>query len=133
MTGWIDPQEHRVDRRSGEDVTTPLPAPVTVGGVQITDAVTSVTWTARPGTGIGPDGSAEFTISAGPVPRRSTLCSSPATQNYDNGTVIRWDEPTSEGGRETLHPVPTLTITEPGVATADGTTPTDSSHRPRKP
>src|SRR5664279_3576827 len=76
MTGWIDPQEHRVDRRSGEDVTTPLPAPVTVGGVQITDAVTSVTWTARPGTGIGPDGSAEFTISAGPVPRRSTLCSS---------------------------------------------------------
>jgi len=46
----------------------------------------------------------------------------PATQNYDNGTVIRWDEPTSEGGRETLHP-------ESGVATADGTTPTDSSHR----
>jgi len=25
--------------------------------------------------------------------------------------------------------VPAVTITEPGVATADGTTPTDSSHR----
>src|SRR5664279_5452601 len=33
----------------------------TAGGVQITDAVTSVTWTARPGTGIGPGGSAACT------------------------------------------------------------------------
>jgi uncharacterized protein YcnI len=109
--------------------STTLGGPVTLGGTRVTGVVTSVTWTAAPGAGVGPGGSAEFTITAGPVPAVDAL-RFPATQSYDNGTVIRWDEPSSDGGRETLHPAPTLTITEPGAATAGGTTPTDSpDHR----
>jgi len=129
MTGWIDPQEHRVDRRSGDDGDHAPACPGHRG------------WSPDHRRGhLGDlDRPARYRYRAGWVRRIHDLRRTgpptvdalqfPATQNYDNGTVIRWDEPTSEGGRETLHPVPALTITEPGVATADGTTPTDSSHR----
>lgn len=95
-------------------VTTPLPAPVTVG------------WSPDHRRGhLGDlDRPARYRYRAGWVRRIHDLRRTgpptvdalqfPATQNYDNGTVIRWDEPTSEGGRETLHPVPALTITRTG-------------------
>jgi len=95
---------------------TTLPAPVTEGDITIKEAVTSVSWTADPGTQIGPGEFAEFEISAGPVPAVEAL-EFPATQTYSDGTVVEWNEPTPAGGEEPDHPAPTLAITP---ATEDG-------------
>jgi|GEM_PF-384202 len=88
---------------------TTLPAPVTEGDVTIKEAVTSITWTADQGTAIGPGEFAEFDISAGPVPDAGSLAF-PATQTYNDGTVVEWNEPTPASGEEPEHPVPTLTV-----------------------
>ncbi len=88
---------------------TTLPAPVTEGDLTIKEAVTSITWTAEPGTEIGPGEFAEFDISAGPVPDVESL-SFPTTQTYNDGTVVEWDEPTPASGEEPEHPAPTLTV-----------------------
>ena len=110
--------------------TSTLPAPVTEGDVTIKEAVTSVTWTADPGTMIGPGEFAEFDISAGPVPDTETLVF-PTTQTYNDGEVVQWDEPTPSSGEEPEHPAPTLTVgpaatttpaTEPSVAAVAATT-----------
>jgi uncharacterized protein YcnI len=95
---------------------TTLPAPVTEGDITIKEAVTTVTWTADAGTQIGPGEFAEFDISAGPVPAVDAL-QFPTTQNYSDGTVVEWNEPTPASGEEPEHPAPTLTITP---ATEDG-------------
>jgi len=129
---FADVTVQQVPGWTATQATTTLPAPVTAGGITMTQAVTSVIWTARPGILIGPGGFAEFTLSAGPVPAVDSL-QFPATQTYDNGTVIRWDEPTPASGQEPLHPVPTLTITAggaaavpaPPVSTQGGTAPND--------
>ena len=89
--------------------TSTLPAPVTEGDLTIKEAVTSVTWTADPGTMIGPGEFAEFDISAGPVPDTETLVF-PATQTYNDGEVVQWNEPTPGSGEEPEHPAPTLTV-----------------------
>jgi uncharacterized protein YcnI len=88
---------------------TTLPAPVTEGDITIKEAVTTVTWTADAGTQIGPGEFAEFDISAGPVPAVESL-ELPTTQNYSDGTVVEWNEPTPASGEEPEHPVPTLTV-----------------------
>lgn len=70
--------------------------------------VSSVTWTAAPGAGIGPDQFALFHISA-KLPDSDTA-SYPATQTYSDGTVVKWDQPPLPNGGEPDHPVPTLTL-----------------------
>lgn len=87
-----------------------LPVPFTEGGMTISQAVTSVTWTVAPGVQIGPGRSAEFALSAGPIPAVDSL-QFPATQTYDNGTVISWTDPVPASLQAPLHPVPTLTLT----------------------
>jgi uncharacterized protein YcnI len=88
---------------------TTLPTPVTEGDTTIKEAVTSVTWTADPGTQIGPGEFGEFDISAGPVPDADSMVFT-ATQTYGDGTVVEWNEPTPASGEEPEHPAPTLTI-----------------------
>ena len=39
------------------------------------------------------------------------MVSFPATQTYNDTTVVRWDQPPLPGGGEPEHPVPTLTLT----------------------
>lgn len=95
---------------------TTLATPVTEGDITIKEAVTSVTWTADPGTMIGPGEFAEFDISAGPVPDTETL-EFPTTQTYSDGEVVQWNEPTPASGEEPEHPAPTLTV---GPADEDG-------------
>ena len=70
--------------------------------------VSSVTWTAAPGTGIGADQFALFRISV-KLPDTQTV-SLPATQTYSDGTVVKWDQPTPPGGAEPEHPAPELTL-----------------------
>lgn len=71
--------------------------------------VSSVTWTATPGTGIGSDQFALFRISV-KLPDAQTV-SLPTTQTYSDGTVVKWDQPTPPGGTEPEHPAPELALT----------------------
>ena len=87
-----------------------LPAPVTQGDLTLTEAVSSVTWTADPGTSVGPGQFARFLLSVGPLPDATTL-SFPVDQTYDDGTVVRWADPENADGTEAEHPVPAFTLT----------------------
>jgi uncharacterized protein YcnI len=70
----------------------------------------SVTWTAAPGVEIARDQFALFRVAV-TLPKTDTV-SLPATQTYNDGTVVHWDQPTLPGGGEPEHPVPTLTLTQ---------------------
>jgi len=69
----------------------------------------SVTWTAAPGGGIGPDQFALFRMSV-KLPDTPTV-SLPATQIYSDGTVAKWDQPTPPGGAEPEYPTPEIALT----------------------
>lgn len=88
--------------------TTTFDAPVKVGDFELTEAVTSITWTATDG-GIPVGGFDTFAISGGPLPASQTLVL-PATQTYDDGDVVAWDQ-TGDGAER---PAPTLTLAEGG-------------------
>jgi uncharacterized protein YcnI len=95
---------------------TELDAPVTEGDFKLTEAVTSITWTADDGVGIKPGEFMEFPISVGPVPDVPSM-QFPAAQTYSDGSVVSWNEVAKAGSTAELdHPAPVLTI---GAATAD--------------
>jgi uncharacterized protein YcnI len=91
-----------------------LPSPVIVKGATMTKAVHTITWAADKGAAIAPGQYQEFSISAGPLPAPGALAL-PVAQIYSDGEVVRWDEPTTEGGEEPAHPAPQFE-----VAPADG-------------
>jgi uncharacterized protein YcnI len=99
-----------------------LDEPVEAEGFTLTKAVATVTWTAT-GSGIGPGEFDEFEISAGPFPSTVDTLTLPATQTYSDGTVVTWDQPTTEGADEPEHPAPTLALA--GEATTDPSTSED--------
>lgn len=110
----------------------PLPKPATVDGTTVTKAVRTVTWTARPGTQIGPDQYQEFDLSVGPLPAPG-LIMLPATQTLSDGSVVHWDQPTPATGVEPEHPAPAFTVTAAAATPASGhdtggTTPTSTAH-----
>src|SRR5207248_1577789 len=43
----------------------------------------------------------------------------PAVQTYDNGDVVRWNQPTVDGQAEPDHPAPHLTLAAVGDGDAD--------------
>ncbi|NMI02180.1 YcnI family protein [Pseudonocardia acidicola] len=98
---------------------TPLNPPVQTAGTTVTEAVTSVTWTAQPGTRIGPGQFVDFPLSLGPLPTGTDTLVLPATQTYDNGQVVAWNEPTTPGAAEPQHPAPAVTLT-PAAAGGHG-------------
>jgi uncharacterized protein YcnI len=79
----------------------------------------SVTWTAAPGVGIARDQFALFRVAV-TLPNTDTI-SLPATQTYNDGTVVHWDQPPLPGGGEPEHPVPMLTLTQPAPEGASTT------------
>ncbi|MGV0644297.1 YcnI family copper-binding membrane protein [Mycolicibacterium sp. XJ879] len=84
--------------------------------------VSSVTWTAAPGTGISSDQFALFRITVR-LPESESV-SFPATQTYSDGEVVRWDQPPLPDGGEPELPVPVLELTgstAPQPASADTT------------
>lgn len=97
----------------------PLPKPVTVDGTTITKAVRAVTWTARPGTRIGPDEYQEFDLSVGPLPSPG-LVVLPVTQTMSDESVVRWDQPTQASGDEPEHPAPSFTVTAAAAGSGSG-------------
>lgn len=99
--------------------TSALPKPVKIGGTTVTEAPTSVVWTADPGTQVGPGQFQQFVVSAGPVPDTGAV-RLPTTQTYSDGTVVAWDQATDSKGTEPEHPAPTLYINDAPPGTGHG-------------
>lgn len=74
-----------------------------------TGTIQEVTWTATPDAGIFADQFEIFQMQV-TLPAAETV-TFPAVQTYADGTVVRWDQPTSPGAAEPTHPAPTLTLT----------------------
>jgi uncharacterized protein YcnI len=98
-------------------VKAPLAQPLEVHGRTITEAVRTVTWTATPGTRIGPGEFVEFPLSLGPLPTDTDLLVIPAVQTYDDGQVVAWDQPPTDGP-ESERPAPTVRLTPSAPADA---------------
>jgi uncharacterized protein YcnI len=69
---------------------------------------TAVTWTAQPGSEVGPGQFQQFLLSAGPLPEEDSV-SFPAVQTYNDGQVVEWTEEQT-GSEEPEHPAPTLSL-----------------------
>jgi methionine-rich copper-binding protein CopC/uncharacterized protein YcnI len=104
-----------------------LPTPVPEGKLTVTEAVTSVTWTADDHLGVGPGEFQEFSLSVGPVPDVGQLIM-PATQTYSDGSVVQWKDVAAPGQPEPDHPAPVLTITTASGGSS-GSTGTDDAAR----
>jgi len=89
-----------------KELTTPV---TTDEGDTLTEAVNTITWTAT-GAGIAPGYFEQFQVSVG-LPAEGDTLTFPALQTYSNGDVVRWIDPTTPGGAEPEHPVPTVTLT----------------------
>lgn len=88
---------------------TTLPKPVKTDDLDLTKAVTTVTWKAKPGQGIPPGSFDEFQLSVGPLPRSGGTLVVPAAQRYSDGTTVTWDQQAGNGA-EPEHPAPSLTF-----------------------
>lgn len=87
-----------------------LPKPAKQGDKTITEAVSTITWTADPGVSIKPGSFDEFEFSAGRLPAGQTSMSFPAIQTYSDGKVVKWDDPATKGAAEPEHPAPVLNL-----------------------
>jgi periplasmic copper chaperone A len=96
----------------------PLNPPVQSGERVLDKAVRTVTWTANPGTRIGPGQFVDFPLSLGPLPTGVDELALPAVQTYDNGEVVSWNQPANADGSEPENPAPTLKLT-PAVPGGD--------------
>jgi periplasmic copper chaperone A len=120
------PAEHpitsvRTTPRPGWTVSTstaPLNPPIQRHGRTITEAVNAVTWTADPGTRIGPGECADFPFAPGPLPDTTDRLVLPAAQTYDDGEVVARDQPPASDGSKPERPAPAVTPTP--AAAADG-------------
>jgi uncharacterized protein YcnI len=101
-----------VEGWTAEITEEPLASPAPAGEGQITEAASTVTWTADADHAIGPGEFQTFTIQAGPLPeeegRQIVL---PVSQTYTDGRTVAWDQPAAEGQEEPEHPAPSLTVT----------------------
>ncbi|MGI8418714.1 MAG: YcnI family copper-binding membrane protein [Nakamurella sp.] len=98
--------------------TTHLATPIKEGDLEVTDPVTSVTFTADSGTKIEPGAFADFELEVGPLPDVASLAF-PTNQSYDDGSVVKWADATPAGGEEPEHPSPTLTLGDAPAAGSD--------------
>jgi len=112
-----------------------LDKPIKVHDTEITEAVSTVIWTASAGTRVNPGEFQEFELSAGPLPETDQLVI-PAIQTYDDGTVVAWDAPPAkEGAEEPEHPAPVIALEPAGedhhggsAAPANASAETDDGH-----
>ncbi|MEO8529339.1 MAG: DUF1775 domain-containing protein [Pseudolysinimonas sp.] len=88
-------------------ITTTLPTPVKIGDTTITEAPTSIVWTAT-GAGLGESELGLFPVSLGPVPDTGQIAM-PVDQGYSDGSVVTW------AGED----APTLFINDPVVVHHD--------------
>jgi periplasmic copper chaperone A len=93
----------------------PLNPPVQTDDGELTEAVSTITWT---GGAIKPGEFDEFEISGGPLPTDTESLTFKAVQTYSDGTVVRWIDEATEGGAEPEHPAPTIQLAAAGDAAA---------------
>jgi uncharacterized protein YcnI len=112
MPGWeVETERERFD------------PPVEVGDTEVTDSITKITWTAEPGSEIGPGEFQEFAISLGPIPDVDSLLLV-ADQHYDDDSVVSW----SEKGEDAEHPAPVLYVNAEAPADHHGAAAEDDAH-----
>ena len=99
----------------------PLDPPLERHGRTVTEAVTSVTWTAAPGVRIGPGGYADLPLPLGPLPTDTDRLVLPAVQTHDDGEVVAWDQEPGPDGAEPERPAPTVELVAAPGTTAAGT------------
>ena len=85
-------------------VKAPLAQPIESHGRTITEAVRTVTWTATRAPGSGPASSSSSPLSLGPLPTDTDLLVIPAVQTYDDGEVVAWDQPPTDGPESNARP-----------------------------
>jgi uncharacterized protein len=107
-TGWTD-----------KVTTVKLAKPIVTDDGDITEAVSTITWTAdSKANGIKPGQFDEFVIIAGQLPDASSL-TFPAIQTYSDGSTVSWTQVAAPGSTdEPDHPAPTLSLTAGTAATA---------------
>jgi uncharacterized protein YcnI len=97
-----------------------LDKPVKTDDAEVSEAVSTVTWTANPGVRIGPGEFGEFEVSGGPLPTNTDKLVLPALQTYDNGKVVSWiDAPPAAGATEPEHPAPVVELAKAAPKGAD--------------
>jgi periplasmic copper chaperone A len=96
-----------------------LEEPVTVEGEELTEAVSSITWS---GGSIGTGQFQRFVVSAGPLPEDADSLTFPAVQTYSDGEEVAWIEETPPGGEEPERPAPVLELTGADVDGASAAT-----------
>lgn len=101
-----------------------LDAPVKAGDYEVTEIVSTVTWTATDG-GIPVGQFDEFGISGGPFPDADSI-SFAAQQSYDDGEVVDWAEE-QVGDTEPEHPAPSMTLAASTDGDHHGAATTDAS------
>jgi uncharacterized protein YcnI len=87
-----------------------LAAPVKVGDVNLSEAITTVTWTAAAG-GVPPNDFDEFALSVGRLPEGVDSLNFPAVQTYSDGEVVKWEEIAKDAADKAEHPAPSLKLT----------------------
>jgi periplasmic copper chaperone A len=97
-----------------------LATPVTTDDGQVTEAVSTITWTAAADAAIKPGEFDEFDVSVGPLPKAASLTFK-ALQTYSDGSVVRWIDESAAGQPEAEHPAPVLTLTPASDDTATAT------------
>jgi uncharacterized protein YcnI len=90
--------------------TEKLAQPVKVGDVTLTEAITSITWTAAAG-GVPPNAFDEFGLSVGRIPEGVDALSFPAVQTYSDGEVVKWEQIAKDAADKPEHPAPSLKLT----------------------
>lgn len=101
-----------------------LATPIPTDDGQVTEAVSSITWTAdSAATAVKPGQFEEFDVSAGPLPKAASMTFK-ALQTYSDGEIVRWIEESAPGAAKPKHPAPVLTLTEAVAvgASSSGTT-----------
>lgn len=100
---------------------TKLAQPISSDDGQITEAVSTITWTADKGAEIKPGEFDEFDISVGPLPKVDSMTFK-ALQTYSDGSVVRWIDEAAKGQPEPEHPAPVLTLTPASDSAGDAAT-----------
>ncbi|MBG6053854.1 uncharacterized protein YcnI [Salinibacterium sp. CAN_S4] len=108
---------------TAELVTETLPEPVTIGESSITEAVTSVVWTADAGSEIVAGQLQLFPLSVGPVPDTGSVVL-PTDQTYSDGSVVSW----SETVEDAEYPAPVLYINDAPAEDHHGGAAGDEGH-----
>lgn len=96
-------------------------------GNQITEAVSSITWSADATAAIKPGEFDTFNVSAGPLPEVSSLAFA-VVQTYSDGTVVNWNEVAAPGSTvEPEHPKATLALAAASSGSDNTATPADAT------